>query len=414
MMKLILLSVVQGLGINGGGCAVTGSRVLALGGFVDSSLEMPNRKVYYLEMDSPIELDSTGAGPWREAGELEEALGFGPTLTTKEDGSVFAYGGSLQQGSTTLKILDQDINLHSIGDVKTASRTAITGASMVQNDLIPTEYIVYGGLVIGPDGNEELGNARAFDSVRSRWVDENKDGPLNSGHVTAVFKGVMYVIGSHTKETIDAYNIRSSEWYKVPTKGSPPPDLTNPSSFQNSSHVFIAGAAPSSIYVLDLISMAWSNHHISGFPAVQGGCLAYRSGYLIHAFGTIDSTLNQATSLVDTKTWRLSHIADLRSTPSSISGTVIISLFIGCFGFLLLVALLVSLIIYYKRRSPNPRYSVGIAPPKLLTEHIWIELPSPASELEMTLINPYSSYYDDATLKARAMSMLQIPQAHQR
>lgn len=410
----VLLAAVRGLGLVGGGCAVTGSRILALGGFEDSDLQVANRKVYYLEIDAYLEVDASGVGPWGEAGELGVALGLDPTLTTSEDGSVFVFGGSLQQSRTALQMLDKSINLRPIYSGNTEPGMAILGASMVQNDLIPTEYIVYGGRILTQNGAEEIGIARAFDSVRGRWVDENQDGPPNSHHVAAVFQGVMYVIGSGTTDAIDAYNIRSSEWYSVPTRGSPPPSLTGLSSFQNSSHVFIAGAEPDSIHVLDFRTMAWSRHHVAGLPAIQEGCLVYRDGYLIHAFGVSASTPNRATRIIDTKTWKLVRSADLRSAPTGISGTVIISLFIGCFGLMLLIALLVSLIIYYKRRSsrPRPRDSILIDPPKLLTEHIWIDSPTSATEMEMTLINPYCSYYDDANLKARTMSMLQIPPAH--
>ncbi|KAI0223597.1 hypothetical protein L0F63_003559 [Massospora cicadina] len=395
----------RGLAIVDGGCTLAGSRVFALGGYSDYDEEILNSKVYFLEMDALLEVGATGAAPWVEAGpDLSQPLG---------QGQVFVFGGSMLQRLSPLQVLNATTaSLELVGESESKHAVAgapIMGASLVQNDLIPTEYIAYGGRTSVNNTKRFLKVACVFDSVRNRWIDDNESGPPNAGHVAAVFQGVMYVVGgiANYNQTIDAYDIRSSEWYKVPTKGTPPPGSVGFSSTQHGKQLFIAGAFTDDLYILDLETKTWTSNHVPGFKGALEGCLVYRRGFLLHAFGIFDGQANNQTQIIDTRSWSLTNSADMRSANPMIPGPVIVGLFTGCVGFLLLIALLVSLIVYYKRRSARPRDSLGIEPPKLLTEPIWIDAPAPTTDTELTLINPYSSYYDDLNLKTRTMLMLQ-------
>ncbi|KAJ9054800.1 hypothetical protein DSO57_1010435 [Entomophthora muscae] len=316
--------------IYGIGCAVSRDTLYALGGN---------------QGNVGRDLDLTYRSTWNSF-ILKETIGMNPSVASTEDG-LYLVGGDDDPLGIHMRFFDaQEFELKQLHSIKTIQKGFPSRTSLVRNDLIPTDYISFGG----DQTNMTLPGLREYDSVRGKWTLEFAHFNTQD-HFAAFNKGFLYIISGQDHTTVHIYDVRTKLWSTEETKGDHPPQVQGLTTTYHKSHAY--AVLDSSLFILDLLTLTWSSHKISGFTGRTHGCLAFYKDNLIHAFGS-------SSDKVDDMQWIDLQCMCLTEHTSMIPLLIAVGLIIG-FGIVLLIMYVVN-----ERKKPQ-----RLLPPQMLTQPIW-------------------------------------------
>lgn len=322
--------------VYGIGCAVSGDVLYALGG---------NQGTRGLRLNL-----SSHAG-WEQF-ELTERIGMHPSVAAAEEG-LYVLGGDGDPAGSVLRFLDTRTLLLQTRRPVASEAGFLARTSLVRSDLIPSEYISFGGR----QRRTTWPALREYDSVRGRWRQEEVH--FHARHpIAAVNNGSLYVIAG--LDTVHIYSIRSKAWAASRTTG-PAPRARGLTTTHHADRVFAVHEG--TLFVLDLPTLAWSQHTIPGLEGRTHGCLAFHGGKLVHAFG-LSETPSNTTQWIDLGSFRLDEANPI---PALI-------------GAGLLVCLGVALAILCVLRRLRAR----LAPPRMIVQPLWSDSLSLAASADYT------------------------------
>lgn len=322
--------------VYGMGCAVSGDTLFALGG---------NQGTLGFRLDIKL----PALANWTSF-DVDEEIGMYPSVAPHERGLIVVGGDRSLNGSPVRYFSSKTRRLKQGPTMARKEVGMLMKASLVQNDLVPTEYISFGGKQV----QMRLPAMRMYDAKQEKWrlmaLKSRKTYPED--RIAAVSNGVLYVVvagpDSTSADTVRTYDIQKKTWGTETTTGTPAPLVPGLAVAQNGSAIF--AVLNSSLFVLDLPTLQWSQHEIPGLEGRTHGCLAHTKGHLIHAFGLATDTVpSNTTQLIDLKRMALVDPASQPLPQKEASNQTLFYMFLGIF---LGVVMLLLLVYHVRRRKP--------------------------------------------------------------
>ncbi|KAJ9086198.1 hypothetical protein DSO57_1006709 [Entomophthora muscae] len=319
--------------VYGMGCATNGDTLFALGG---------NQGTLGFRLDFNLPAISN----WTSF-DVDEQIGMYPSVISTDKGVIVVGGDRSLDGSPVRFFSNETLKLTTGPSMARREVGMLMKASLVQNDLVPTEYISFGGKQV----QMKLPALRIYDSAQEKWrlVGFKSKKVYDEDRIVAIANGTLYVLTAGedgtAAETIRTYNLQSKSWKSKKATGTPAPLIPGLAVTQNSTSIFVVFSQ--SIFILNLATLEWTENEIHGLEGRTHGCLAYSKGYLIHAFGLATSTQSSSsTQLIDLENMSLVSPAPEPQQQNSSPDNKLLYMFLGISSGLIFIILLV----YFLRR----------------------------------------------------------------